>query len=132
MTDQSLQARTASAIYGRGQSVTFSRWTGAPPNRTQNPSGGATVTAMVATYQPDGAAASAAGYGVSQVGSITEGDRFLIVMAADLTAAEFPLPVQKGDQIALSLTGETVTVTRADPHKRAIAGAIEVWVVGVA
>ena len=102
MIDASMQADHARAIGARGQSVTFSRWIGAPPSRTQNPAGGATVTAMVATYQLDGRQAASAGYSASQIGSITEGDRFLIVMAADLTAAGFTLPVQKGDQAVLA------------------------------
>lgn len=130
MIDPSLQARTAAAIYARGETVTFSRWIGAPPSRTQSPAGGATVTAMVATYRADTIAARSAGYSASNVGAITEGDRFLIVMSADLEAAGFALPVQKGDQVELSLTGETLTVSRSDAHKRQIAGAIEIWAVG--
>lgn len=132
MVDVSLQARTAAALYRRGESVNISRWTGAAGSKVQSPSGGATVTAMVANYQADTTAAAAAGYSSSQPGSITEGERFVLAMAQDLTLGSFPLPVQKGDQIILSLTSEILIVTRADPHKRAIAGAIEIFAVGVA
>ena len=132
MISQGMAAATAAAIYRVGETVTFSRWTGGAPNGVQSPSGGAAVTAKVSTWAPDTTQTAASGLSASQVGSIPEGARFLLVMAADLAAAGFPLPVMKGDWAVLASTGEQLTITHSDPHKRQIAGAIEIWGVGVA
>jgi hypothetical protein len=133
MPDASAQALTKAAILYCGQPVTFQRLVGQPPSVTLSPSGGATVSAVVRNYLPDTTAQAASGYSASEVGAVTEGDRQLIVMAADLAAAGFPLPVQKGDQVVLSgTTGELLVVTRADAQKRYFAGAIEVVAIGVA
>ena len=138
MPDASAQALTKAAILYCGQQVTFQRLVGQPPSVTVTPSGGATVFANVRTYQPDTTAQAATGYSASRVGTITEGDRLLIVMACDLAAAGFPLPLQKGDRVVLQAgdelppAGETLTVTRVDAQKRSFAGAIEVAAVGVA
>jgi hypothetical protein len=133
MPDASAQALTKAAILYCGQPVTFQRLVGQPPSVTLSPSGGATVSAVVRNYLPDTTAEAASGYSASELGAITEGERLLIVMAADLAAAGFSLPVQKGDQVVLSgTTGELLVVTRADAQKRYFAGAIEVVAVGVA
>jgi len=138
MPDASAQAQTKAAILYCGQPVTFQRLVGQAPSVTLSPSGGATVTAVVRDYLPDTTAEAATGYSASEVGAVTEGDRMLIVMAADLAAAGFPLPLQKGDRVVLQEAdelppaGETLTVTRVDARKRYFAGAIEVVAVGVA
>jgi hypothetical protein len=133
MPDASAQALTKAAILYCGQPVTFQRLVGQPPSVTLSPSGGAAVSAVVRNYLPDTTAEAASGYSASELGAITEGERLLIVMAADLAAAGFSLPVQKGDQVVLSgTTGELLVVTRADAQKRYFAGAIEVVAVGVA
>ena len=133
MPDTSAQALTKAALLYCGQPVTFQRPVGQPPSVTLSPVGGATVEAVVRGFNPDTTAEAASGYSASELGAITEGERLLIVMAADLAAAGFSLPVQKGDQVVLNgTTGELLVVTRADAQKRYFAGAIEVVAVGVA
>ena len=138
MPDASAQSLTKAAIQYCGQQVTFQRLVGQPPSVTVTPTDGATVFATVRNYQPDTTAEAATGYSASRVGAISEGDRLLIVMACDLAAADFPLPLQKGDRVVLQASdelppaGETLTVTRVDAQKRAFAGAIEVAAIGVA
>ena len=70
------------------------------------PTDGATVFATVRNYQPDTTAEAATGYSASRVGAISEGDRLLIVMARNLAAADFPLPLQKGDRVVLQASDE--------------------------
>ena len=135
--DPAARERTRRAIYRTGQPVRFGRLSGAAPNVTTTPTGGASVTARVFDYSPDGTSPSEAGYPATQLGGITQGERRLLVMADDLSLAGFPVPVQKGDQITLvdwttSADLETLSVTRVDAAKRAIAGAIELSATGVA
>ena len=122
--DITAQTLTREAIYASagGAQVTFQRVSGAPPAVKII---SATVTALVRNYQPDGAASSQQGYSMSQIGAVTAGERSFLVMADDLAGAGFPLPLKKGDNLLPSDTGEKLTVTRVDPYKRAIAGAIE-------
>jgi len=115
-----------------GLQVTFQRVTGVAPSATVSPVGGATVTAIVRGYNPDGMASREAGYSAGNVGAITQGDRQILVMADELTAAGFTLPMQKNDQVIVSSTSELLTVTRVDMTKRAVAGCIEAYAVGVA
>ena len=122
--DTRLEAMTRRAIYraaGDAQ-VTFQRVTGAAPNVTILT---ATICALVRNYLPDSTAASQQGYSSGQVGGLTVGERSFLVMADDLANAGFPLPLQKGDNLLHADTGEKLTITRIDPHKRGIAGAIE-------
>ena len=55
----------------------------------------------------------------------------ILVMAADLAAAGFPLPLQKGDRVVLQAAdetppaGEVLVLTRVDAQKRKLAGCIE-------
>ena len=131
--DANAAAFTRAGILRVGQQVTFQRLVGQPPSVTLSPAGGAVVNAVVRNFNPDTTAVAASGYSASELGAIAEGDRMLIVMAADLAAAGFSLPVQKGDQVVLSgTTGELLVVTRVDAQKRYFAGAIEVVAVGVA
>lgn len=124
MVDQRFAAMTRKWVYkaaGDAQ-VTFQRVTGAPPSVTTK---SATVCALVRNYLPDGSAASQQGYSMSQLGAVTVGERSFIVMADDLANLGFPLPLKKGDNILSIDTGEKLVITRTDPYKRAIAGAIE-------
>jgi hypothetical protein len=114
-----------------GMQVKFQRVTGIAPNATVNPVGGASVTAIVRGYSDNGAAAAATGYGSNKLGGITEGERQILVMADELAAAGFPLPLQKNDQVIVIETGELMTVTKPDSTKRAVAGCIEAYAVGV-
>jgi hypothetical protein len=112
------------AIARRGESVTFQRITGQAPNVTiLPPPNGATVQAIVMNYQvqPDVMR-------VDPEGGVTLGDRQIIVLADDLTAAGFPLPLRKNDKAIVQ--GEVLNVETLDPSKRGIAGAIEVHAKG--
>lgn len=120
---------TALAI--AGQPVTFQRLVGQAPNVTLSPANGATVTAVVKQYTPDTTQNSATGYSASQIGSVTVGDRTILVLASALADAGFPLPVKKGDQAVIVSTGETLSVVAVDAAKRFAAGCIELRAMGV-
>lgn len=128
--DQVWQGQHRSMIHKVGVAVTFRRITGAAPNTTIVPIGGAVVTAIVREYRPDRAAASEGGYGAGQIAAVGLGDRQVIVMADELTAAGFPLPLQKDDQIIVTSTSELLVVREPDSAKRAVAGCIEMYAVG--
>lgn len=133
MTDVGAQAAYATAINQIGLTVTFQRVVGTAPTATLAPLNGAVVKAIVRGVAPDTVETSASGYSASQIGALGQGDREVIVMAADLSAAGFPIPLQCGDQILLAAEdgGEVLSVTRPDPAKRKIAGVISCLAVGV-
>jgi hypothetical protein len=126
--DNNMQAAHRRAINKYGQQITMQRLTGEAPNVTAQ---SAVVTAIVKSMPPDTSAPAQEGYGSSSLGGITQTDRMVIVMATDLAAAGFPVPVQKNDKIILSTTGEKLDVTRVDGEKRSQAGAIEIFAAGV-
>ena len=132
MVDNSIVAAYLNAFALVGEPVTFFRPTGVAPNIVLSPSGGATVTAVVRKYTPDATQTGQGGYGASQVGAVTLGDRIIFAMATDLSAAGYPLPMQKGDQATLISTGETLIVTKVDASNRNIAGCIELAAAGSA
>ena len=109
------------ALARRGVSVTVRRITGEAPNATTFD---ATVTALVMDYVPKAPVAD-----VRPEGEITLGARNVIVLADDLAAASFPLPVQKHDKVVVD--GEELDVMSVDPNKRGIADAIELVAQGV-
>jgi hypothetical protein len=127
MTDSNAVQAYRRAIDRRGESVTFQRITGQAGQGagvTVLPAGGgATVQAIVMNYQvqPDVMP-------VDPEGGVTLGDRQIIVLAADLLAAGFPLPLRKNDKAIVQ--GETLNIETLDPSKRGIAGAIEVHAKG--
>jgi hypothetical protein len=124
MTDPNALEAYRRAIARRGESVTFQRILGQAPNITILPApAGATVQAIVMNYQvqPDVMR-------VDPEGGVTLGDRQIIVLADDLTAAGFPLPLRKNDKAIVQ--GEVLNVETLDPSKRGIAGAIEVHAKG--
>lgn len=110
--------------------VMFKRVTGSPPNPVTIQT--ATVPARVLNYQPDTTSVARGGYPATKPGAITQGDRSYIVMASDLAAAGFPLPLQKNDKAIMVDTGNELNVTAVDAYKRAAAGAIELKAAGVA
>jgi hypothetical protein len=126
--DNNVNAAYGRALLKTGQSVTVQRLTGTAPNVTIV---SAVVIALVRDAAPDGQAASQAGYSGGQPGGITQTARQVILMSSDLAAANFPLPVQKGDKIILSSTGEKLNVTEVDTGKRGIAGATQLTGAGV-
>jgi hypothetical protein len=112
------------AIARRGESVTFQRILGQAPIVTILPApAGATVQAIVMNYQvqPDVMR-------VDPEGGVTLGDRQIIVLVDDLTAAGFPMPLRKNDKAIVQ--GEVLNIETLDPSKRGIAGAIEVHAKG--
>jgi hypothetical protein len=131
MTDPSAAAAYERALAVAGQTATFYRVTGQPPTAVKSPSGGATVTAVVRKIIPDASQAGAAGYSASQLGGVSQTDREILVMASDLSAAGFPLPVKKNDVVEIG-PGDRVVVVEVDAYTRAIAGCIVLSVAGVA
>jgi hypothetical protein len=127
--DPQIIADYRAAIAENGVSVTFRRQTGFAPNITIT---SATVTAKVSTMGVETTAPAQDGMAAAKPGAMSQTDRLVLVLASDLTAQGFPLPVIKGDKVVLPGSDEAYTVLRADPYKRAVAGAIEVVIAGVA
>ena len=127
--DTRLQGMTRRMIRNAsgGAQFTFARDSGDAPNVSTV---SATVTALVRSYQRDTETSAREGYSASNLASATLGERFVMVMADDLAAQSFPVPLQKNDRMTSADTGETFVVSRVDPYKRAVAGAIEAYVTG--
>lgn len=116
------------ALQKIGIPVTIKRIDGVAPNATVI---SAQVLAIVRDYSNDSVAAEEDGFSVSKPGAITQGDRLVLVMADDLLALGFPLPLKKNDRIDIP-TGDELNVVSVDPYKRQAAGAIELMASGVA
>lgn len=126
--NRSAENFTRRGILKVGVPVTFQRLTGYAPNVTLVE---AVVTAKVTNVTADTAAETDAGISSSETGNISQDDRLILVMAADLAAAGFSLPVAKGDKVIIDgVAADDLTVIRVDAYKRAMAGAIEVFVAG--
>jgi hypothetical protein len=128
MIDPSAEAFTRQGILLVGIPVRFERVTGFAPNVVII---SATVTAKVMKYALDTVTVSETGYPASKPGAIRQGDREVLVMAGDLAAQGFPLPVLKSDRIIIDATGDTLNIIAVDAHKRAMAGCIEIDAAGV-
>ena len=127
--DLAAQAFTRAGILLVGVPVIFQRITGYAPSATIL---AAAVTAKIETVTPDTTAPSQQGLTSAKPGAIEQDSRFIIVMAADLVAAGFTLPIVKGDRISVPSTGEFLTINRIDPYRRAFSGAIEMYASAVA
>jgi len=127
--DTRMREATRRAIYraSGGLLVTFSRVNGVAPNANTTR---ATVKAQVRNYKMDTREIGQEGFKPLTPGAITQGDREILVMADDLAAAGFPLPVEKGDKIEAQ-NGEKMHVVSTDALKRAVAGCIEIIAAGV-
>ncbi len=130
MSDPGIVAAYEAAFATCGIQVAVKRVTGFAPNPTASFT--AVVTAIVRDYQPDTTQPAQSGYASTKVGSITEGDRLVILMASDLAAARYPLPMQKNDKIIIVETGDVMNVVDVDAYKRTVAGAIELKTASVA
>jgi hypothetical protein len=119
--DPAAQAAHRRALQRRGEPVTVERLSGTAPNVVYFH---ANVVAFISDDRDDVQQPSRAGYGGSALGSLTQTNRDIIMMAADLVAARFPLPLQKNDKIILC-NGDKLNIVRVDAHKRIRAGAIE-------
>lgn len=98
-----------------GQSVSFRRMTTTMPQTVSNQ---ADVKAAVEGYKPE-----------ELQNGITQGHRRIIVSILDLQAANWPLPVKKGDRIVLS-GGRETTVQTVDPDHREYLGCLDISVSG--
>lgn len=127
MIDPSAEAFTREGIALRGVAVTFQRISGTAP-RTFKFS--ADVVASIESASPDTEEVARTGYSARSPGAISQNDRNVIVMACDLKAARFPLPLRKGDKLIVKSTADRFTVARVDALKRAFSGAIELVVTG--
>ena len=128
MIDPTMAAAHRRAIDRTGELVTFQRVFGVAPNaRTFS----AQVRANVKNATPEGTEPAQEGLGASQRGAITQTDRQLVVMAQDLVDKRFPMPLRKHDKVILA-DGTKGDVTRVDPHKRQLAGAIEIGITEIA
>lgn len=114
------------AIARTGQPVTFIRYQGVAPHVVTF---SATVTARVTSYTPDSSVVGRTDFSANKLGAITQGDRKIIVLEADLAAAFFPLPLQKHDKAVVN--GETLDILQVDPNTRQLGGAIELVAAGV-
>lgn len=123
--DQNLKRSYGNWILKRGVSIEIRRVTGAAPNSVAISK---SVLAIVQNFLPDSFAVARQGY--SGPGAISQGDRRIIVMADDLAATGFPLPIKKNDTVILD-TGDKLNVTQADAQTRAMVGAIEIVAAGV-
>lgn len=108
--------------------VTVIRINGVTPNAAQVE---AQVNAIIGSYAPDTIVVQQGGYASSKPGAITQGDRMVILLADDLIAQRFPMPLKKHDRILLP-SGDVLDIVAVDALKRAIAGAIELKAAGVA
>jgi hypothetical protein len=129
MTDVSSVSAYREAMAVAGVPITLQRVSGYAPNVTVTSA--VSLNAIVRNVQPDTTSTAESGLSASQPGAITQADRLIIVLADDLAAANFPVPVDRGDQIVLPDSAEVLNVLRVDAYKRRIAGAIEIFAAGV-
>lgn len=127
--DPAIVAAYSRAFARSSVQVAIKRITGFAPNPTASET--AIVRAIVRDYQPDTMQVAQMGLAATKIGAITEGDRLVIVLACDLAAQRFPLPLKKNDRVLLIATGDELNVVSIDANKRAAAGAIELKAAGV-
>lgn len=124
--DASIEQSYRDAFAVRGVDVTFERLVG-DGNNVQPVS--ATVTAVVTSYTPDSAVLPREGFKTSGLGTLTQGDRKILVLEGDLRQKGFPVPLKKGDK---AIVGEDrLTLMSVDTHTRALAGCYEIIASGV-
>lgn len=95
----------------RGETVALRRYSGSGPDR---PWFDAEARAVVSGYRPEELAEG-----------IVQGDQKLIVLAEDLVAAQFPLPLLKGDKAIVR--GRMLNIEAADGNTRRVAGVLIAW-----
>lgn len=108
------------AINIRGQEVVFRRIVGQAPT-VQNFD--AIVQAIVQNYQVEPSLMP-----VEPEGSVTLGDKMILVLETDLRTQQFPLPLRKNDKVKVN--DEWLNVETLDPNKRGLAGCVEVHAKG--
>jgi hypothetical protein len=123
--DPKLAAMFARRIAARPEVVTLYRLTGAAPNVT---SVSVTVTGSVVDVKSSTANQDVEGRVPN--GNIPQSAAEIIIMAQDLEAASFPMPVEKYDKITLSATGARLSISDVDMHKGARGGAVYIYADG--
>lgn len=98
-----------------GETVLIRRYTGTGANR---PRFDAEVKARVTEYEPS-----------ELVGTIVQGDRKLIVLHEDLVAAQFALPIRKGDKAVVR--GKELNIEAPNDNSRRINGELIAWEIQV-
>lgn len=127
MIDPAVEAEYRESFKARGApNVIFTRLVGDDVN-TQQVS--AVVPAVVTNYAPDTNAMAREGFKTDGVGTITQGDRRILVLEGDLKAKGFPVPLLKGDKATVG--PDALTITAVDMHTRHLAGCYELIATGV-
>ncbi len=108
MSPDSARASHRRMIESSGEGVTIRRYTGTGLNR---PRFDARVKARVMGLRPD-----------ELTGSIIQGDQRLVVMADDLIAAQWPVPLVKGDKAVVR--GKELDIEYVDDSTRRIQGVL--------
>ena len=129
MTDPGASAFLQQSLALAGLPVTLQRVSGEAPNVTTTFA--CTINAVVRNLIADTTATAQSGLSAASMGAIEQADRTAIVSALDLTAAGFPLPVARGDQVILPDSAEILNVLRVDAYTRRYQGGIVLTVVGV-
>jgi len=125
--DLAIVAAYVRAIARRPEQVTIERLAGAAPSVTVAAS--ATVDAVVRNVSSDSTNEQVEGS--VRPGGIPQSRVEIILLAADLEAVGFPLPVEQFDKVTLSSTGARLAVVNVDMHVRALSGAIVLRAAGV-
>ncbi|MGD9880458.1 MAG: hypothetical protein AB7F22_10615 [Reyranella sp.] len=108
MTPATVKASYRRAIDQAGEPLTVRRYTGAGASR---PRVDVSVRGRVVDYRPD-----------ELVGTIQQGDRMIILLVEDLVAAQFPMPLRKGDKIVVR--GRELNIEDPDDNTRRVAGVL--------
>lgn len=95
-------------LIASGEDVLLRRYTGTGATRAKFE---VRVRAKVAGYEPQ-----------DLVGSVQQGDRKVIVLAEDVDAAQFPVPITNSDKIVVR--GKELTIQSVDDSTRRIAGVL--------
>lgn len=96
--------RRALGSLGNGEEILMRRYTGTGSNR---PRFDVAVAARVVDYMPN-----------ELVGDIKQGDRRLIVLAEDLVARQYPMPVKRTDRVVVR--GKECSIEALDDNTRRI------------
>ncbi len=124
--DSAIMAAYVRAIRRRPEQVTIERLSGAAPNVT---SISATVDAVVRNVTADKTNEQVEG-NVTRA-PIPQSAVEIIVLAQDLEAQGFPMPVEEFDKVTLSSTGSRLAIINVDMHSRALAGGIVIKAAGL-
>jgi len=128
VTDPSIVSAYRNAFARRAVPVVVERIIGFGASQTVI---AATVPGVVQGNTVSTSASARTDYAATEPGAISQGDREVLLLADDLEREAFPLPLAKNDRITLPGSSERLSISRLDPHTRALAGAIICIVTGV-